>query len=177
MVFGVCSLQPLYRVAHSLFGNTLSHVSLRQRDQAIFYRLKLVSTKFKEAFAALLEQPDFQLQLVLPEPHCQGVLIPWLHLNRKCVCTLIGPSSKEICNEALQLVCAPGSGVKHVYLGRVSAMAVHSLSACQLLTSCTLSPIGDREPVLDLQALGPLPCLQELNLARGWYTGVVLTTA
>lgn len=140
--------------------------------------LRLVCRKFNKA----LDDHQFSCQLFLPEDF-QNKRVPsllqWVHRHRTAVRLLMVFAGTPMLEAALSALCFQAPQLHFIYVGNISAGAVHILSCYSGLHSLEIESKADNMHV-DLSPLAALPCLNNLVLAKGHFyceeTLVQLTT-
>ena len=132
-----------------------------------FHHLRLVCKRFKRIFD---EHPSLSARLFLDAAFGQQQLqslLPHLQVCKISIDSFVSATaSSKLSNVALAACCCSTSTVTTVILREASSCTISVLSACTMLTSCTL---GSTRPALDLCALQSLHHLHSLRLLKGTY--------
>ena len=138
-------------------------------DQARFYQLKLVCSRFHQVF---LQHPELSDEVILAKGNASNLmpsLLLWLRRFAKSVYTVTTFGNSQYQDTVLGCLSCLESELAHAYLTGVSSATIHILASFSSLRGCELNM---PERILDLQPLRLLACLSDLSLAGGTFTNL-----
>ena len=138
-------------------------------DQTHFHQLKLVCSKFRDAFA---EHPELSNRVILRQstghPVASGILL-WIQRWRSSIRQFICFSGEEHQEMLIGVLACPDSVLNFIHLINASQNSIYALPMFSSLIRCDFHA---QQGQLDLTALQALPSLKELRLSGGRFSGV-----